>query len=118
MYGITPSKDRELLQPIDMWMRRVAQHAPQGKKLSDKRYALSIVQHADKPERANQGAWYFCAKVAESSAYRVGRSLNDGKYLDRLVKQHIDCNATWSDVITRWRKTYGHTRQSHGETRQ
>ena len=40
-------------------------------------------------ERANQGIWYFCARVAESSRYIVRRCLEDQGRYDADLARHL-----------------------------
>ncbi len=88
-YDLTPAADRALLQPIDKWVRFVARHLG-GHDLDDAGYAAYIVGNADEPERANQGAWYFCARIADSSEYLVRRSLADEEHFQDLVFCHLE----------------------------
>ena len=47
-----------------------------------------LINGTDEPEKANQGIWYFCAEVAESSRFKVNRSIEKQKYMELLIKQH------------------------------
>jgi len=89
MFGITPEDRRTLLQPIDRWVRFVARALAGDDSLSDARCASFLVENSPAPERANQGIWYFCARIAESSQYRVSQSLDDRQAMDRAVKGHL-----------------------------
>jgi hypothetical protein len=61
--------ERHLLQPIDIWVRRVAEALGAQKAPSDHLPAANfIVEQSLKagilPERVNQGIWYFAAEIA------------------------------------------------------
>lgn len=91
-YHILPSKGRHLLQPIDVWVRRMSRPLMESQ-MSDEGIALWIVQEAAKigvsPEAVNQGMWYFGSQVGDSE-YRVSRALDDLKFAKSLVDEHID----------------------------
>lgn len=91
-YHILPSKDRHLLQPIDVWVRRISGQL-MGRQTSDEGIAIWIVQEAAKcgvsPEAVNQGMWYFGSQIG-GSEYRVSRALADPKFAKGLVDEHID----------------------------
>jgi len=88
-YGLAPTQRRELLQPIDVWIRFVAQSCSQDKEMNDPACAAFIVKNAQNPERANQGMWYFCTAVAHSSQYLVKKSLEEPTRLEELIKHHV-----------------------------
>lgn len=83
------SNNKKLLQPIDTWIRDCVQTCAGNTKLTDNGCADFLINGTDEPEKANQGIWYFCAQVAESSRFRVNRSIGDKKYMERLIKEHI-----------------------------
>ena len=84
----TPIKDdRWLLQPIDIWVRRVVtSRNPEIK--GDKCIAEWIVDNCDKPELCNQGIWYFGSRIA-SSEFKVDYSLHDINHVKALLRDHI-----------------------------
>lgn len=86
--GLAPANDRQLLQPIDGWVRFVTR-TMSGKELDDAACAEYIVQNSAQPERANQGMWYFCVHVAGSAAYRVRHALADEALFRRFVAEHL-----------------------------
>jgi len=83
------SNNKELLQPIDTWIRYCVRAYAGNTKLTYNECADFLINGTDEPEKANQGIWYFCAQVAQSSRYRVDRSIKDQKYMERLIQQHI-----------------------------
>jgi len=83
------SNNKELLQPIDTWIRYCVQTYA-GKKLTYNECADFLINGTDKPEKANQGIWYFCAQVAQKSRSKVNRSIRDQKYMELLIKKHIE----------------------------
>lgn len=91
-YNILPSKDRHLLQPVDVWVRRTSAQL-MGAETSDDELARWIVREAAKgdinPEAINQGIWYFGSQIG-GSEYRVSCALNDLGYARTLVDEHIE----------------------------
>lgn len=83
------SNNKKLLQPIDTWIRYCVRTCAGNTKLTDNGCAHFIINGTDEPEKANQGIWYFCAQVAQSSRSRVNRTIEDQKYMERLIQQHI-----------------------------
>lgn len=74
-YGISCSRDRHLLQPIDIWVRRIVrelggpvddpnkQDAEVGRKAQ--RWIVEESGRASvNPEKVNQGMWYFATQIA------------------------------------------------------
>jgi len=92
IFGIELTKNREILQPIDTWIRFVAQDLADNPKLTDKKCAKYIVEHSREPEKANQGIWYYCTHVANSSRYVVKKSIRDPELIlmKQLINDHID----------------------------
>lgn len=105
--GIQLSDERELLQPIDTWMRFVARQVSRNGSMTDTACARLIVQKANEPERANQGIWYLCAQVAQSSQYRVKQAIEDSSKLTAAVADHLDRLAAVNAVAKRLRRTLG-----------
>lgn len=66
--SVTPDQARELLQPVDLWLRRYVHYWTHDDTLSDAKCASWIVGRslaADvSPEKINAGMWYFGARVA------------------------------------------------------
>lgn len=84
------SNNKKLLQPIDTWIKYCVQICEGDKKLTDNECADFLINGTDEPEKANQGIWYFCTQVAQSSRFRVRRSIEDQKYMKQLIKKHIE----------------------------
>jgi hypothetical protein len=91
-YEISPSKERHLLQPVDVWVKHVATGLMKAEG-SDEEVAAWIVKQAAKggsvPEAVNQGMWYFGSQVA-GSQYRASHALDDLGYARDLVDQHVE----------------------------
>jgi hypothetical protein len=90
-YHILPTKYRYLLQPIDVWVRRISSLLMESQ-MSDEGIAIWIIQEAAKngvsPEAVNQGMWYFGSQVG-GSEYRVSRAIDDLKLAKCLVDEHV-----------------------------
>jgi len=84
------SEDRRLLQPVDVWIRFVIQLLADDQSLSDEGCADYIIRHAQDPEAANTGIWYFCARACESSRYKVRESLNDMVRMKASITDHLE----------------------------
>ncbi len=84
------SNNKKLLQPIDTWIRYCAQTYAGNTELTHNGCADILINGTDEPEKANQGMWYFCAKVAESSHSKVKRSIKNSKYRESLIKKHLN----------------------------
>jgi len=82
------SNNKKLLQPIDTWIRYCVRTCAGNTKLTDNGCADFLINGIDEPEKANQGIWYFCAQVAQSSRFKVSRSIGDQKYMKQLIKEH------------------------------
>lgn len=91
-YGVSPSEDRNLLQPIDVWIQRISEHLLQGE-LSKEKVAEWIVGQAIQsdvnPEAVNEGMWYFGSQIADSK-YRMSKALSDLGYAKILLNEHIE----------------------------
>jgi hypothetical protein len=77
-YDVFPLPDdvdaRDLLQPIDIWVRRTVQLLRRGvvAKNDDECRAFIVQSSNDagcSPERVNQGIWYFDSEIAETEYY-------------------------------------------------
>ena len=78
-----PSKDLMFLQPIDVWIRRIACHLWNDlneKMTSDWVIARRIIQKCEENEVSsiyfNQGAWYYGAYIIKIKAF-VGKKIDD-----------------------------------------
>jgi len=97
-YSVLASKDRYLLQPIDVWVRRIVKelNGPVG---DPNKQDHSVDESAQKwivnesigvsvnAEAVNQGMWYFATQIA-GSYYRLGKSIHDPTYAWKLLTQH------------------------------
>ena len=90
---LTPTNERWLLQPIDIWVRRIVQSLNDDPKMNDEEIAKWIVKTCEdnciNPEQCNQGIWYFGAKIAESD-FILKKSLRDVDYARKILKEHLE----------------------------
>jgi hypothetical protein len=87
-YGLAPKKDRHLLQPVDVWVRRTVQRLANNNGMGAEEIAEWIVDQCGEPELANQGIWYFGAQIAQSE-FRLFNALIDQEYAKVLVEDHL-----------------------------
>lgn len=91
-YNLTPVKDRWLLQPVDVWVRRIVQSLSESREMDNKGIAEWIVDRCKEcdinPEQCNQGMWYFAARIAGSD-FKLEKSLQDMHYARTLLEDHI-----------------------------
>lgn len=97
-YNVFPSQDRHLLQPIDIWVRRIVKElggpvlnpAEQNAETDDaaRRWIVGQSSKASiDPETVNQGMWYFATQIA-GSYYRLQKSIHDAGYAKVIIAQH------------------------------
>lgn len=88
-YKAFPSNDRQLLQPIDVWVRRIVNEL--GGPANDQDIGTWIVSESTiasvNPEAVNQGMWYFAREIA-GSYYRLQDSIHDLRCAGVLFDQH------------------------------
>jgi hypothetical protein len=88
-FGIEVVSQRDLLQPIDVWVERTAQ---QLDPTSKGRAATWIVQQSESagvlPEAVNAGVWYFGALIA-GSEFRLFQALNSPQHARYMVDEHV-----------------------------
>lgn len=88
-FRIEVVSQRDLLQPIDVWVERTARQLDPAAK---GRVAAWIVQESLAagilPEAVNAGLWYFGALIA-GSEFRLFQALNSPQYARRLVDEHV-----------------------------
>jgi len=91
-YRVFPSKDRNLLQPVDVWIQRISNYLLQDK-LSKEEIAKWIVRQAIQsginPEAVDAGMWYFGSQIAGSN-YRMAKALDDLAYAKALLEEHME----------------------------
>lgn len=82
------TKDRHLLQPIDIWVRRTIQLLTNDQNMADNQIREWIVQESVKfnlnPERVNMGIWFFCSQIVKSD-YRLKTIINNLNNAQNLV---------------------------------
>ena len=92
-YQVFPGLDRHLLQPVDIWIRRITAYLMEVDSPSDLVIAKWIVDGAlrtgTNPEKINQGMWYFGSQIC-GSMYRVRRAFDDLQYGAALTNIHMD----------------------------
>jgi hypothetical protein len=87
-YAIKVELSRQLLQPIDLWVRRAVCRLAGNPNLKDKDVADWIVNNCKQPEVANQGFWYFGSQISRSE-WVFNRCLDDLDYASRLLDYHL-----------------------------
>lgn len=84
-----PDRDRELLQPVDVWVRRTVFELDRS---AEGREAEWIVEQALEagalPEAVNAGIWYFGALIA-GSELQLFQALDSPQYARRLVDEYV-----------------------------
>ena len=88
-YNLAPENDLHLLHPVDTWVEFVVRKLSRNAGMTPASCANYIVEHANAPERANQGMWYFCVHVAGSSRYVVRRCLEDDVRCNAALDRHL-----------------------------
>lgn len=93
IFNVVPMKDRELLQPIDIWIRRVVAELADKESPSDDIERAHWIVRASKeggvsPEKVNAGMWYLGAQIA-GSQYMLKRLLADPTKLLDGIGQHV-----------------------------
>lgn len=83
-----PKKDRWLLQPIDIWVRRAVSLIKKWKKMDDEKVAKWLVDNSKNPEVTNQGIWYFCTQIAKSE-FRLSKCIKNSDDAQKLYHEHI-----------------------------
>jgi hypothetical protein len=93
MHRLEPDSDRQLLQPVDVWVRRLAKlTCGRGDLPNDSTCAEAVVDASlaagVSPERVNQGMWYFASQVCGSSEYVAVRIIQEGS-IWQSVEDHV-----------------------------
>jgi len=93
IYSVFPTKDRYLLQPVDVWVKRVFEKLTHGGSSDNETIQRGIVDLSTRasvlPEAVNQGMWYFSSQVADSE-YRLSRAVDDLNYARVLLREYIE----------------------------
>ena len=98
---VKDSDDRELLQPVDVWVRRCYFEIDEPLKSPEKsseginyNYAKSIIESCYKeslsPEKVNMGMWYVSTQICDSSYYHLKNLLNYEKEKEKIIKEHLN----------------------------
>jgi hypothetical protein len=99
--GVFPSNDRILLQPVDVWIKRITSYLF-GRELSGEEIQKLIVEHSLAngivPEAVNEGMWYFGSEITDSN-YRMQSALNSLTYVKTLAEEHV---RAISDELSAW----------------
>jgi hypothetical protein len=87
-YNIFPVSDRHLLQPVDLWIRRVVRRLACDDGLDDYSIAQWMVDHSRQPEWLNAGTWYFGAQIAPQRLVFEG-ALASPRQARELAERHV-----------------------------
>jgi len=107
-YQLKVTADAELLQPVDVWVRRatsfilglsVDPNTPA--QLVASAITSACREEQLNPEDVNQGMWYFGAMVAKSE-YRLGRATEDPEYLRRLLDEELNQQQRIASAMGAW----------------
>jgi hypothetical protein len=83
--------DRDLLQPIDIWLRRTAARLAQNRFENDQADAQKVVCLADEASccalSLNAGSWYFGSKIARTMQ-GLDEALKSPNLVRRLIEEH------------------------------
>jgi len=92
MYKVFPTKDRHLLQPVDVWVKRAFEKLTHHHNPDIETIQRGIIKEAARvgvlPEAVNQGMWYFSSQIADSE-YRLSKALDDLGYARALLQGYI-----------------------------
>lgn len=70
-------KNRQLLQPIDIWVRRTVEILSDNKQQAASNWIVdNSISYNINPERVNMGIWFFCSQIIMSE-YKLGKTLAD-----------------------------------------
>jgi hypothetical protein len=88
------TKNRDLLQPIDTWVRRTVRVLSKDPTLSDERIRKWIVEESlrigSNPERVNMGMWLFGSQMTGSKfSLYLALLFGDGQYYFEEYKNEI-----------------------------
>lgn len=105
VFEIRIKENRYLLQPVDVWVRRVVDNLT-NKKLTDKTRAQFIVNSSEgcgaSPEKVNCGMWYFGSQIAGSD-YNLRRFLNSEAGFSKEVIKHLITLQRPGELVDKWR---------------
>lgn len=85
-------RNRQLLQPIDIWVRRTVKILSNNPNLNDQQIATWIVDNSLSnnlnPEQVNMGIWFFSSQIAKSE-YRLRQLLNNCNRANNEVNHYV-----------------------------
>jgi len=92
--GSYSGADRELLQPVDIWVQRAAASLWFGGVVPSfdvvaRRIVTECANDGVNPELVNAGMWYFGAQVARSDRL-LDTATRDAAVFDQLLDDYID----------------------------
>jgi len=86
-YPVFPDTHRELLQPIDVWVRRAADLLGADGRNHAEFIVKGSLDNKLVPEMVNRGMWYFGAEIV-GSEYLLRRALKDLSMANDLLEEH------------------------------
>jgi hypothetical protein len=116
-FNLNPTKDRHLLQPVDIWVRRATElcFETQGKQYTVQEVKQIIVEASAaqqvNPERVNAGMWYFGARAARSE-YRLHEAMDNRQIFFSRVDSYIASLRSALDAYDRFSTEFTHHRES------
>jgi hypothetical protein len=87
-YQTFPSESRELLQPVDIWVKRSALLLGVGSADTAKFIVEQCQGTNSRPEEVNQGMWYFGSQIAASD-YQLRKCRGDLAEAEGLLARHL-----------------------------
>lgn len=85
------TRNRHLLQPVDIWVKRTIKTISNNSSISKKQIANWIVNNSLRngvsPEKVNMGIWFFCSQII-TSEYRLKKALNNFYYAQSLLRNY------------------------------
>jgi len=109
IFQLSPQKNRELLQPVDIWVRRTVWRITGATNLDDSACAKWIVSESLKqrklPEAVNQGIWYLASQIVQSK-YKLDKLLKDPESgptgLVQSVREHLSTLQNAASLLKDW----------------
>lgn len=95
MYNLFPTEDRHLLQPVDVWVKRVYEKlalqkikSEQDVESAQRWFLEGATKEGVRAEAVNAGMWYFSSQIADSN-YRLSKALDDLGYAEDLLEGYV-----------------------------
>lgn len=109
IFQLSPQRNREFLQPVDIWVRRTVRQIKGDKSLNDSECANWIVEQSldrrRSPEAVNQGIWYLATQIVQSE-YSLDKLLKDSKrgpsVLIESVRLHLSTLHNAASLAKDW----------------